>query len=221
MAARPESGNVRHQELPKVGTPGVRSRDAHAFRCLRSFFPEPDCYPLRWLEPGARGRKYCPLVDDNHLGRLRKDRPVNATRTSKTIRGAIVYFALVFGTGFLLGSVRVPFIVPRIGERYAELAEMPFMLMAIFFAARHVLQKYGQKTNPANLIGVGVIALLLLVGAELLLAVLLAGRGVGEYIGSRDKISGSVYLAMLLVFAGMPWLQAWKQNHAPHADGGA
>ena len=144
-----------------------------------------------------------------------------ASRTSKTIRGAIVYFALVFGTGFLLGSVRVPFVVPRIGERYAELAEMPFMFMAIFFASRHVLQRYGLKTDSGSLIGIGVIALLLLVGAELLLAVLLAGRGVGEYLGSRDKVSGSVYLAMLLVFAGMPWLQARKQNHAPPADGGA
>jgi len=143
---------------------------------------------------------------------------VNATSPSKTIRGGIVYFALVFGTGFLLGSVRVPFIVPRIGQRYAELAEMPLMFAAIFFASRHVLHKYGQKTDSGGLIGIGVIALLLLVGAELLLAVLLAGRGVGEYIASKDKVSGSVYLTMLLVFAAMPWLQARNQNSAPPAD---
>jgi len=146
---------------------------------------------------------------------------VNATSLSKTVHGAIVYFALVFGIGLLLGSVRVPFIVPRIGERYAELAEMPLMFIAIFFASRHVLQKYGQKTGSVGLIGIGIIALLLLVGAELLLAVLLAGRGFGEYIASRDRVSGSVYLAVLLVFAAMPWLQARKQNNAPPAAGEA
>ena len=140
---------------------------------------------------------------------------MNATSPSKTFRGAVVYFALVFSTGFLLGSVRVPFIVPRIGERYAELAEMPLMFIAIFFASRYVLRRYGQKTPDAvGLIAMGVIALLLLVGSELLLAVLLAGREVIEYIASRDNVSGSVYLAMLVLFAAMPWLQARKRNNA-------
>ncbi len=57
-----------------------------------------------------------------------------------TIRAALVYFALVLGTGFVLGVVRVPFIVPRIGERWAELAEMPFMAAVIFFAAGYLLR---------------------------------------------------------------------------------
>ena len=142
---------------------------------------------------------------------------MNATSPSKILHGAVVYFALVFGTGFLLGSVRVPFIVPRIGERYAELAEMPLMFIAIFFASRHVLRKYCQKTGTVGLIAMGVIALLLLVSSELLLAVSLAGWEVTEYIASRDKISGSVYLAMLILFAAMPWLQARKRNNAQPA----
>lgn len=139
--------------------------------------------------------------------------PVNATIPSKTFRGAIVYFALVFSTGFLFGSIRVPFIVPRIGERYAELAEMPLMFMAIFFASRYVLRRYGLKTDMVGVIAMGVIALLLLAGSELLLAVLLTGWEVTEYIASRDKISGSVYLAMLILFAAMPWLQARKRTN--------
>ncbi|CAN5299188.1 hypothetical protein BH11PSE10_BH11PSE10_05610 [soil metagenome] len=88
------------------------------------------------------------------------------------------------------------------------------MFIAIFFASRHVLKRYGQMTDSGGLIGIGVIAMLLLVGAELLLAALLASRGVGEYIASKDRVSGSVYLAMLLVFAAMPWLQARKPSGA-------
>ena len=137
--------------------------------------------------------------------------PVHTFSLSKTLRAALVYFARVFGVGFLLGLIRVPFVVPRIGERYAELAEMPLMFVAIYFASRYVLRRFGEKTYLAGLIAVGVIALLLLVGAELLLAVVLAGRGIGEYISRRDPVSGSVYLVMLMVFAAMPWLQARQQ----------
>ncbi len=139
---------------------------------------------------------------------------MSATSPPKTFQGAVAYFALVFGTGFLLGAVRVPFIVPRIGERYAELAEMPLMFIAIYFASRYVLRKYGQKADTAGLVVMGVVALLLLVASELLLAVFLAGRGVAEYVASRDTISGSVYLAMLVLFAAMPWLQARQRNKA-------
>ena len=155
-----------------------------------------------------------PAQPDRHAS---QKPPVNTASRSRTVVGAIVYFAIVFGTGFALGSVRVPFIVPRIGERYAELAEMPLMFVAIFFASRHVVRKYGQQTHPRGLVGLGVIALLLLLGAELILAVLLAGRGVAEYIASRDPVSGSVYLAMLVVFAAMPWLQGRQPNNASSA----
>ena len=47
-------------------------------------------------------------------------------------------------------------------------------------------------------------ALLLSVCAELGLAVVLQERTLSEFISSRDKVSGSVYLALLLAFALMP-----------------
>ena len=47
----------------------------------------------------------------------------------RTLKSAVLYFAIVLGTGFVLGSVRVPFLVPRFGERYAELLEMPIMFV--------------------------------------------------------------------------------------------
>jgi hypothetical protein len=119
-----------------------------------------------------------------------------------------VYFCLVFGAGFVLGAIRVPFLVPRMGERYAELAEMPLMLAVVFFSAGYVVRTFTRVRTPGAWLGVGIMALTLLVLSELLLAVALAGRSVGQYIASRDPVSGSVYLAMLALFAAMPWLRS-------------
>lgn len=124
------------------------------------------------------------------------------------LRLAFLYFAAVFGIGFLLGAIRVPLLVPRLGERWAELLEMPLMLIAIHWAAGLVLRRHrGVRRGPA-LLRIGALALLLLLLAELLLAVALSGRSLGSYLASRDPVSGTVYLAMLLVFAAMPWLRA-------------
>ncbi len=126
----------------------------------------------------------------------------------KTFRASLRYFLLVFSTGFVLGAVRVPFLVPRLGERHAELLEMPVMLVAIVLAARHVVRRFRLTAAPSSALTVGCAALILLIMAELVLAVTLQDRSLGEYIASRDPLSGSVYLAMLLVFAAMPVLVA-------------
>jgi hypothetical protein len=131
-----------------------------------------------------------------------------------TVRPALVYFAFVLGTGFLLGVVRVPFIVPRIGERWAELAEMPIMGAVIFVAAGYVLRKFPAIRLRGRSLLVGFTALALVVCAELGLAVALQSRTLGEYLASRDRVSGSVYLAMLVVFALMPRLRLSRHEPA-------
>jgi hypothetical protein len=137
---------------------------------------------------------------------------MNSKPGARSTRGLILgsaasYFGIVFGVGFVLGSVRVPFLVPRVGERLAELAEMPLMFIAIFFAAGYIVRKNGANVSPGGLALIGATALGFLVCAELVLAAVFAGRGVAEYIAGRDPVSGTVYLVMLVVFAAMPWLR--------------
>ncbi len=123
------------------------------------------------------------------------------------VRPGLLYFALVMGTGFLLGMIRVPFLVPRIGERWAELAEMPIMAIVIFLSAGYVLKRYPDVQSQGQSLVVGLLALALSVGAELGLAVFLQNKTLAEFIASRDKVSGSAYLALLAVFALMPRLR--------------
>ncbi len=135
------------------------------------------------------------------------------TKGLAVARSAAAYFAIVFAAGFALGSVRVPFLVPRWGERLAELAETPLMLAVIYLAAGYVVRRVHPPHEPRGLVMVGLMALSCMIAAELLLAVVMAERSVAEYIASRDPVSGTVYLAMLAVFAAMPWLRR-NQAHA-------
>ena len=48
---------------------------------------------------------------------------------STILKAATVYFALVFGAGFVLGPIRILLVVPRLGGRIAELIEFPVMLL--------------------------------------------------------------------------------------------
>ena len=125
------------------------------------------------------------------------------------IRG-VVYFALVFGVGFLLGVVRVLALVPRLGERWAELAEMPLMLLAIIVSARFVVRRF-PATHRASYLASGGIALLLLLVVELAVVLAMRGMSVSQYIAERDPLAGSLYVVMLVVFAVMPWLLSGRK----------
>jgi hypothetical protein len=128
------------------------------------------------------------------------------------LRAGAAYFALVFSAGFLLGSIRVPFLVPRLGERVAELLEAPVMLVVIFFASRHVVRRFAVTSLARASLAVGLFALVLLLAAEVSLAVAISGHSVLEYISGRDPVSGSVYLASLLLYAALPWLHARRSR---------
>lgn len=132
--------------------------------------------------------------------------------TVRTLKAGAAYFVLAFGAGFVLGAIRVTFMVPRFGERVAELVEMPFMLLSIVFAAGFVIRRFTLPSAILVRLSTGLLALGLLLAAELLLAVMLQDRSLGDYIASRDPVSGSVYLAMLALFAAMPALVARARN---------
>ncbi len=127
------------------------------------------------------------------------------------LRAGAIYFCLVFGAGFALGPVRVLWLVPRVGERAAELIEMPVMLGVIVLAARWVARRFVAPCTAPRLLAVGVAALALLLAAEFTLVLGLRGMTVAEYFASRDPVAGAVYLLMLGLFALMPLLVAARR----------
>ncbi len=122
----------------------------------------------------------------------------------RNLKSAACYFALVFAVGFALGCIRVPFLVPRLGQRAAELLEAPFMFAAIIFSARWVSRTFPGSTR--QLLNVGLIAVGFLFLAELTVDVLISGRATWEVFFNRDPLSGAVYYVLVAIFAVMPAL---------------
>ncbi len=118
-----------------------------------------------------------------------------------------MYFLIVFGVGFVLGVVRTLWLVPPLGVRWAELVEIPVMLLVIWWTARWVGRRFRLAHHPRLVrAGVGLVGLVLLLGAELGLALLLGGQSPAESIESRDPVSGTAYALSLLLFVLMPAL---------------
>jgi len=124
----------------------------------------------------------------------------------EALKPGFLYFLLVFGTGFVLGTVRVLLIVPLVGHRTAELLEMPLMLMATVLAARWTIRRFPERRTSAARLSIGGIALGLMLAGELAVGIGLRGMTAAEVMLNRDLVSGTAYYVSLFLFAVMPWL---------------
>jgi hypothetical protein len=124
----------------------------------------------------------------------------------QTLKAGALYFAVVFGGGFVLGPIRIFWAVPRFGERIAELMETPIMLVVIILSARWVARRLDMPRRPSRRLGMGFMALGLLLVAEFTVVLWLRGLTLSEYFASRDPVAGTMYIAMLGLFAVMPLL---------------
>ena len=146
-------------------------------------------------------------------GRRRAHRGVdtgNADALARRLQSS--YFVAVFAVGFALGALRVTLVVPALGERIAELAEMPFMIAASVLFAWQFVRRWRLGVGAA--LAGGVLALALLLGAELALVVA-RGLTLEQYIARRDPVAGAAYVAALVVFMLAPAVVAWRLAQRP------
>lgn len=135
-----------------------------------------------------------------------------------TLKAGLLYFAVVFGCGFVLGIIRTLWIAPHVGTRWAELMEAPIMLAVTIVAARWAVRRSGMLPAPSNRLAMGAIAFSLMLTAEFSLVLRLRGLTTRDYLAYRDPVSGTVYYVLLALFAFMPFLLPPPSNptSAPH-----
>ena len=128
----------------------------------------------------------------------------------QVVKAGAIYFALVFGAGFVLGTIRTLWVVPRFGTRMAELMEMPMMLVVTIIAARWTVLRLAVPSIPPARLGMGCIALVLMLVAEFGFVLWVRGLSIKDFLATRDPMSGTVYYAMLVAFAIIPLFVAKK-----------
>lgn len=121
------------------------------------------------------------------------------------VKAAGLYFALVFGAGFVLGTIRVLWLVPAVGTRTAELLEMPVMLAIVVLSARWVAQRFQIPPTASSRLGMGGMALAMILALDFTVVLWIRGLSFGQYIETFDPVVGTAYFVMLGLFALMPW----------------
>jgi hypothetical protein len=107
------------------------------------------------------------------------------------LEAGVLYFALVFGVGFVLGIIRTLWVVPRVGTRTAELLEAPVMLAVMILAARWTVLRLRMPSTSSSRLAMGGIALLLMLVAEFGFMLWIRGLSIREYLATRDPVSGA------------------------------
>jgi hypothetical protein len=135
----------------------------------------------------------------------------------QVIRAAGLYFALVFGAGFVLGTIRVLWLAPAVGTRTAELFEMPIMLGVIILAARWVTQHIQAPPTASNRLSMGGMALTMVLALDFTVVLWMRGLSFAQYIETFDPVAGTAYFVMLGLFALMPWFvtyATWQKGYS-------
>ena len=118
----------------------------------------------------------------------------------------MIYFVLVFAVGWVLGPIRELWAVPHFGRMAATLSEAVIMLIAMIVAARWVIRRFHvSRTLPAT-ISIGIVAIGLLLPAEIVGVHWVRGLSLQEYLASFASGPGVISLLMFLLFAAMPTL---------------
>ncbi len=123
---------------------------------------------------------------------------------SRTLTSATVYCLALFALGFVLGTIRVLFLAPQIGEMGATLVEVPVMLGAAFFLCRWVVGRWLVSPELAARCGMAFWFLVLLFLLETLVGVALFGRTMSDTLAGLATPAGLIGLTAQVIAALLP-----------------
>lgn len=120
------------------------------------------------------------------------------------VKAGAVYFLLAFAAGWVLGPLREFVVVPHFGAAAGVLIEAPFMLLAVYVAARFVVRRFAVPPATGRRLALGAVAFVLLIAAEFVTTLGLRGQTATEYLAHFATASGAISLTLFAIFALMP-----------------
>ena len=132
----------------------------------------------------------------------------NAAAPARWIGAGLLYVALVFAAGFVMGVVRVLVLAPALGETGAVAAEVPVMLAISWAAAGFAVRRFAVPPRAAPRLAMGGLAFAVLMALEAALSLWLFGRTLAEHLSVYAGLPARIGLAGQVVFALIPALRA-------------
>ena len=108
--------------------------------------------------------------------------------------------------------MRTLWLAPRTGELAAVLAELPIMLGASWLLAGRIVRARDLSTGEGA--ACGALAFVLLMAAEMGLALALSDRGAADWLAAQGRLPGLAGLLGQVAFAAMPALVAARAGRA-------
>ena len=124
------------------------------------------------------------------------------------LKAGLIYFAIVFAAAFALGTLRVLYVIPHIGETGAVLIELPLLLVLSWWVCGAVLRRYAVPQHTGHRALMGWVSFTLLMVAELTLARFAFGRQPAEFLDGFATPSGAIGLVGQIAFALFPLMRS-------------
>ena len=125
----------------------------------------------------------------------------------RVLRAGVLYFTIIFGIGFGLGTIRVLLLVPRLGAVTSELIELPIILTAAWILCGRLITHFQVPRHWPARFAMGAIAFTLLMIAEAVLSVGLFGNSITAHFASYRSLYGGLGLLGQVIFATFPLVQ--------------
>lgn len=131
----------------------------------------------------------------------------------RALLASTAYFVILFALGFVLGTIRVLLVAPRVGELAATAAELPIMLTAAWFVCRWAINRWHVPPDAIVRSTMALWFLALLSIFEVSLGAILFDRSPVEQWAALSTSAGYLGLSAQIIAAALPlWLGRGKSQ---------
>ena len=121
----------------------------------------------------------------------------------RATKAGALYANIVFLIGFILGTIRVLLLAPRLGQTTAVILEAPTILAASWFVSRWCVNRLDvAATVPAGSL-MGLVTFLVLMSGDFGLGAVL-GRSLVDRVAAYGSLAGTIGLGAQVIFPSRP-----------------
>lgn len=128
------------------------------------------------------------------------------------LKAGLLYGAMIFSLGFVLGSLRELWLGPIFGRDAVVLVEGPLILLAAWFVAWWLVWRMPVAASSGARLAMGMVAFALMMAGEACVAVFGFGRTLAVHLQAYATAKGVLELMPQVAFALFPLLHLIRER---------